>query len=502
MRKSFFKLVVFSTLVYFFSWFGFYKTGVNKLAIQSEDTLPALFMPVTIIKEGTIFLDTYVDEMVSAYPDPTDRYGKKGLLPFYLRQVTKQGKVCDAVTEECVVAESAHYVSAFTIITPLLAVPVYLIPVLAGVPINLDTVTILGHITAALIVGLSGGFLYVLLRRYFFRDNPSVNPSISEKRSLLLTFVYLFATINYAQISQALWQHGTVQLFTILSLLSIYDKKKFLTGLFFGLTILSRPTGSLSVAFLGMLALYVWYFDPEEPFHPKDLFKRLRLSDKKAWIETFLHFVLGILPSVLFFLWYNRAFYGTIANQGYADQFLTEWRGRFPEGFLGIWMSPSKGILIYSPILGFSLYGAYLAFKEWAYKLPYVISFLAIITHILVYGKWKHWFGGWSFGYRMASDVLPFFMLLLVPVVVRLGIFVVEDNFPKALKIARKFFWISLVYSVLIQLYGIALYDGMWHAAYDQGDINTSWLWSIKNSEIAFNIRRVLVRLGVLDSAF
>ena len=55
--------------------------------------------------------------------------------------------------------------------------------------------------------------------------------------------------------------------------------------------------------------------------------------------------------------------------------------------------------------------------------------------------------------------------------------------------------------SVLMQLLGIVFYDGIWHNAYDLGYKNTSWLWSVKDSETAFNMRRVLVKLNVLDKA-
>jgi hypothetical protein len=44
-------------------------------------------------------------------------------------------------------------------------------------------------------------------------------------------------------------------------------------------------------------------------------------------------------------------------------------------------------------------------------------------------------------------------------------------------------------------------FDGIWHNAYDKGFEDTSWLWSIRDSELAFNIRRVLVKLGLLERA-
>ena len=105
-------------------------------------------------------------------------------------------------------------------------------------------------------------------------------------------------------------------------------------------------------------------------------------------------------------------------------------------------------------------------------------------------GKWKHWYGGWSFGYRMAVDIIPFLILLLVP-------YIKSDLFARS----KKLFHILLILSILVQIYGVVFFDGIWHSAYDRGFKDTGWLWSIKDSESAFNSRRVLVKLGFLQKA-
>lgn len=451
-KRSFFFIVSVSTLVFFLSWFVPHEIGINKLAIQSEDTLPAIFIPISILKEGHIFLDSYYDMLVARYPHPDDKKQELELVPYYLRK-TAEG----------------HFVSAFPIVTPLLALPVYLVPVLAGMPVNWENVTLLAGLSSSLIMSLSGGFLYLLLKRHFFEEDNTEIP-LWKQKSFLLTLIYLFATINYAHISQALWQHGTVQLFTILALLALYEKRYFFMGFSFGLMILSRPTSGIAVVILGLLVL---------------------INGRKGFASYFGKIFLGLLPPILFFLWYNSTFYGTIANQGYSSQIFTEWQGRFPEGFLGLWLSPSKGILVYSPIFFFSLVGIYLSVKNWRKNIDCIAFALIVIFHTLVLGKWKHWYGGWSFGYRMASDILPFLVLLLVP-------YIKSSLFCRYKKVFFCFFGIS----VLCQFMGLIFYDGIWHAAYDKGFVNTSWLWSIKNSELAFNIRRILVKAGLRASPF
>lgn len=445
--------------MYFGSWFLVYQTGINGLAIQSEDTLPSMFLPVTIIKEKTLYADTYYQMLIAKYPSHDDRDYKKGYVPFYFRQVGQ------------------HYITAFPIMAGLIALPIYFIPLSLQIPVTWENLTMLSHVTAALIVSLSGGFLYLLLKRNF----------TDKKKSLLLTAVFLFATVNFAMISQSLWQHGVLQLFTTLSLLFLYEYKKlaqesilkkkwiplFLSGLFFGLGVLSRPTAALFFPFLLMLLI-------EKDFKAGDVVNLL----KRCFVYT-----MGLIPSLLFFLWYNATFYRDIANQGYSNQLMSNWLGRFPEGFLGLWLSPSKGILVYSPVFVFIFVSLYLLYRTKALeKKKDMISYaLLCLIYTLIMGKWKHWYGGWSFGYRMASDILPFLTLLLVP-------FLNSSLFSK--KSLRVIFFLLFFTSIAIQLMGIAFFDGYWHGTYDLGFKNTSWLWSINNSEVMFNLRRFIDKIS------
>lgn len=493
MRGRFFKIVLLSFLVYMLSWVVVYSLGINTLSIQSEDTIPAMITPLTLLKEKTIYLDTYVDMMIKKYPHPDDKDYVLHLTPFYLRKIDN------------------HYVSAFPIIISFLILPLYLLPTALNIPITWELLAILSHVSASLTVSLSGGFLYLLIKKHLCTTYGNTCDSKSDKKysdriPILLTIVYLFATVNYAMLSQGIWQHGFLQLFVILGLYFLFNYLKqktfkdiFLCGLFFGISLLIRPT-SLLVLFFVFLILFLNF---------------------KFNLKPYLSFLLGIIPSVLFFLWYNAKYYVSITNQGYADQLFKGWLSPFPEGFLGVWLSPSKGILVYSPIFIFSLIGLYLALKNLKREIKelkknkekremeilikskevyYVLFGIIVLVHTLIISFWKHWYGGWSFGYRMSSDIILFLVLLLIP-------YLESQNYSQAKKFvyintaSMKIFFVALVISTLVQLSGIIFFDGIWHAAYDLGYENTSWLWSIKDSEVLFNIRRVLVKANLLDKA-
>ena len=435
--KTSVKLAVSALLIYFFSWAVVYGVKINKLPIQSEDTVPTMLTAAAIIQDGTLYLDKYYDMMIASYPQPDDKDQALGLTPFYLRKV------------------GDHFISAFPLIPAFLSVPIFLIPLKLGLPVNFENLAYLSHFSAAFYVAISGYLLYLLVKNHLGKN---------EKTARLVTLIYLFGTINFALISQGLWQHGFVELFLIAGLLAFYNKRFFLTGVLFGLALLTRPTSAIAVGLLSILFLQ---------------------QTLPAW-KKFGGYLLGFAPPILFFLWYNSTYYLGIQNQGYASQVFTEWLSPFPTSFIGMWLSPSKGILIYSPVLIFAFVGFYLTRKN----LKYVIFAAIIFIHTLILSLWKHWYGGWSFGYRMASDAIPFMVLLMIP-------YLESKLFEKT----KKLFWILLIFSILVQIFGIIFFDGIWHAAYDNGFQNTAWLWSIRDSELTFNIRRILVKLGLLARA-
>ena len=90
----------------------------------------------------------------------------------------------------------------------------------------------------------------------------------------------------------------------------------------------------------------------------------------------------------------------------------------------------------------------------------------------------------------MASDILPFLVLLMVP-------YVKSGFFEKT----RRWFYALFSISLAVQIAGLIFFDGVWHAAYDRGFRDTGWLWSVKDSEIVFYFRRVLVKFGIIRKA-
>ncbi|MEZ6255820.1 MAG: hypothetical protein R3B92_03575 [Patescibacteria group bacterium] len=475
-------IVVVAFVVFFGSWYFAYILGFNDLPIQSEDTLPAMFLPYAILQDKTLYLDKHYNVLITKYPHPDDKKYTRGLTPFYLTKVE--------ATDLAEGSSVFHYLSAFTLITPLLTLPVYFLPVLFSVPPTWENLILISHAAAALLVAISGGILFALCSKY-------LKTTLYE--SLLVTFVYLFATVNYAMLSQALWQHGTVELLSLAGLyLTYYATEKkgrsvstALASLLLGFMVLARPTAILIAVYCALIYVYRLFLLEPKSLVPLVIESAFFPYLKKNIKYLLIYLIFHLVP-FLFFYWYSNVFYLGVKNQGYAEQFFVSWLGRFPEGFIGMWISPSKGILIYSPVLIFSIIGLYLQIKKAGLKnsLEYLVFGSIVFTHTLILSRWKHWYGGYSFGYRMASDVIPFIVLCMVP-------FIQSPSFSRY----KRVFYVLLTISVMFQIMGILFFDGVWHAAYDGGFVDTSWLWSIKDSELMFNIRRILVKFGYLVQA-
>ena len=431
--KDFLKVYLFSFIGFFLAWLILFKLGINSLPLQSEDAIPSIFTGISIVKEGTLNLDSYYQMMISKYPQPDD----SNLTPFYLRKINN------------------HYLSAFPIMNTVLSLPIFILYVPFINSVSWNDIYLLSHLSGSFILSISCVALFYLFNRVL---------KSSTRNSYLLTAIYALATINLPLISQALWQHGAVQFFTILGIIFFLRERYLLSFMFLGFGILSRPTAGIV-----LLVLFIFL-----------------LVNKKVNLKLIINSAIGFLIPVLFFLIYNYIYYTDLSNQGYASQLGNSWLGNFPESLIGIWVSPSKGLLIYSPIFIFTLIGIWKGYKK---DNLVSISFWIILLHTLVLSKWKHWYGGYGFGYRMISDVIPFF---IIPIW-----YLLENYYDKVKNGIIATFTISLI----IQLSGLVFFDSIWHNAYDTGFKNTSWLWSVKDSEAAFNVRRVLVRFNILDKA-
>jgi hypothetical protein len=281
----------------------------------------------------------------------------------------------------------------------------------------------------------------------------------------VVTIGYALGTTTFVYSSQDLWQHTAVQLCLAVALWSVltaeeHPGRHWLAALALGFCLFCRE---VDVMFVAAMLLYVG----------------LRFGPKR-WFT----YALGGLPGVVILLGYNLYYFEQLTSAGYVGIPHGGFGGNPLVGFLGLWISPNRGLLIYSPYILFALYGAWVAARHpnphYRWLAWCVVP--ALLGSLLVHGALQSWHGTWGYSCRYATDGLVFWSFLLAVVIDRLW----------ARRASRLVF--SLLLALSIFFHAIAAYEDPYEwndlAEHRYGTLNkASWSWSF--SQIGWQIRRV-----------
>ena len=345
-------------------------------------------------------------------------------------------------------------VSVYPIVSGVLSIPLYFFAHSLGIDI-FKYRFILALLSASMICSLSAVFLYFTLR----------NTTKREETAAIFSLIYCFATPVLSVISRGLWSHTASLLFITISLFLIFDKKgKFskYCGFSLGLAIWSRPSNIFMVIFL-MAYLYL----------------KQRGSFKWFLVMFFISL------SMLFI--YSYQYLDSIFVLGqYQD--ISGFNSGLLAGLLGLLISPSRGILVYSPIFLFSF--VYMFYMFFSNKFPVVYRYLTLgsLSVILLFSKWHMWWGGQSFGYRIISDIVPILIIFLTIVWERL---IINRRYLKII------FMILLLFSVYTHLLGAFVYPGGFNFSPDLIDENPKRLWDFPDTQITRCTAKALNRAVV-----
>ncbi len=239
------------------------------------------------------------------------------------------------------------------------------------------------------IVALTTVLIYAMARLF-----------LDKRRAFVLALIFAFGTSAWSTASRALWQHGPSMLMLALALyLILLARKRPILSQFVALPLafayVIRPTNSLSVI---VLTLYVF------------LNYRRYFSRYLLW---------ALIVAVPFFL-FNWSVYHTLLSSYYRSYQGFAFSGDFLNALAGLFISPSRGLLIYTPVFLFAMWGAWLNFKRNEfYRLDLFLGAI-VLLHITILAIWPMWWGGWSYGPRMLTDLLPYWMYWLIPVIAAL----------------------------------------------------------------------------------
>jgi len=219
--------------------------------------------------------------------------------------------------------------------------------------------------------------------------------SLDRKRSLLLTLVFAFCTSAWSTASRGLWSHGPSMLMLSASLFLLLKARTRpslaqYVSIPLACAYIIRPTNSISVL---LVTAYV-------------------LARYRRYLLRYLCYAAVLaIP----FVAHNLHVYHQLLPPYYLPQRLGT-NPRFAEALAGNLISPARGLLIYSPILLLVGYGVVLKIRNSKLDMLDGLLLGAVFCHWLVISSFGHWWGGGSFGPRFFTDMLPYLLYFLVPV--------------------------------------------------------------------------------------
>ena len=393
--------------------------NANLRSISAGDTYPARYLPFAILRYHTIFLD------------PVAKVAAQGRADMAYWMVTLPDR---------------RIISVYPVVMPLLIAPFY-VPAVGYLHLRGWTDARLDHVAqvmekliASFLAALSASLLYLLLRR-----------RAKVPAALLLTLAYAFGTTTWVVSSQALWQQGMAELLVIGALLLLTAPctapRALGAGLLLGLIAGNRPPDVILAAALGAYALF-W------------------AGRRRAVLLS----AAAVLPMVLVLL-YNLHVAGTVEGGYGVIGHASFFEHPLLPGVCGLLVSPTKGLLVFSPFLLFLVLAWQHLPRSREERGLTLAMCIGVAIQIVLYAK-ADWRGGLSWGPRYMTDLLPFLIWMLVPVVAALRGF------------GRVFFLIAVVISVVIEAIGAFSYSGSvdipiyaadhdWHLH----DMKAAWRW-------------------------
>ncbi len=293
----------------------------------------------------------------------------------------------------------------------------------AGIPERFESAV------ASALVALTAVMIYLIARLGAAGSGGRcAGPGLGVAGSLAAVLVFAFCTSAWSTASRAMWQHTPVILMLTLAMymllracwpLSLRGRgcrssllgrgwpegpgeggspKPWLAGLAgspLAFAVVCRPTAVIPAVVLGLYVLL-------------------------AHRRQFPLFVLCAAAIALPWMLLNWSIFHSVLPPYYQPRTFGGG-GNLLEGIAGNLVSPSRGLLVYSPVLALSVLGAWLKVRRREFTLlddclaAVVVLHLLVVSGLLVGGYWC-WWGGHCYGPRFTTDIVPILIYFLLPV--------------------------------------------------------------------------------------
>lgn len=417
-RQTACALFVFVSLVYQFplAYNLLYKPFFNWA--PGIDVASTTLIPLSLLQRGDFALDQFRDFAKQNYRDA-----------YFIADVNDRA------------------VSRYPIVAAVLALPLYGVPVGTGWMANSGYPWLLYPWTAFMVAKFGAALMAALAVLMFFFCARELT---GLRSSAALALVCAFGTSVWSTASQGLWQQTPSILLQLIGIWFILRgrRKGAMSvapgALFFSAATVARQNDALSAL---LFTLYVFF------------------EHRAALWRWFV----WAIPPLLLAIVYNAAYNGSPLVFGYQEGLQQTMGLPRPDGILGLFISPSRGLLVYSPFFMFTLPGW--RSSQSSDKRFFLFSALVFASNVLLLSSFQAWDGGWGYGTRLITDALPYAMFLLIPALtfLRGGL--------------RRVFWGMVAYAVILQSFGLWDYGVRWHWHWENWAYN---VWDIGRSEPLF----------------
>ncbi|MEO8673138.1 MAG: hypothetical protein ABI411_17620, partial [Tahibacter sp.] len=384
--------------------------NANLRQIGAGDTVSARYLPLTLWHDGALKVGARATLFAHGHPMALPRF----------RPANDDGKaVYFEPTAYWLIRTRNHELASFyPVVTPLLVAPLYLPAVLwldahGWEQPQVDRVAEwMEKLAASILATVASVLVLLMLRRE------------GNRWHLPLALAFAFGTNTWMISSHALWQHGTGELLIALAMLLVLTRASAARIAFVGavcvLVAANRPPDALIAAAIGFFV--VW-----------------RDWRSARWL------IAGASVPMVALVYYNMGFMGHLAGgYGVVKPPLNFFQGDW-SGLAGLLVSPTRGLLVFSPFLAFVAVGLIQRLRSPDTRALAVALGLSVVGQILLYAQ-GDWRAGTSWGPRWLTDVLPILIWMLAPA-------------PLVLRpVARGLFVAAIVGSVGVQAVGAFWY--------------------------------------------
>ncbi|HSJ00999.1 MAG TPA: hypothetical protein VK956_01045, partial [Verrucomicrobium sp.] len=372
-----------------------------------------------------------------------------------------------------------HLASLYPVVAPVMVAPLYY-PAVAWLDAhgwkqpNIGRVAeIMEKLSASILASIACILMYLVLRRECGRW------------TLPLTLAFAFGTNTWMISSQALWQHGAAEVLIALAMLLVVSKttiwRTVLLGAVCVLIAANRPPDALIAG--AMVCFMIW----------------------RRWRDA-LWLLAGAVVPLAAVLYYNLEFVGHIAG-GYAlaigGSSHAKHLGTFLQpglsGVGGLLVSPTRGLLVFTPFLVFLPLGLIQRLRSPGTRELALALSVGVAAQILAYSQ-MDWRAGESWGPRWLTDVLPVLIWLFAPVVLVLrpfarGVLVLTMVMSVAVQVIGAF-WYTRTSDELVFAGGRSSMEGAWNPR------NVPFLVELQHppapAELLFDARGSIDRVGAV----